>query len=342
MGVVSTRQRLPPRKNVLLIRSLVMIFATTFVVVSMVTAWVEGWSIADGLYFGVATLTTLGYGDLAPVTPLGRGIVTVLAPVGIILLFGIGLSVASDPNPADAHQERERARRFLLARSLHRVRFRQHRSGGRECPRAYRQARICVVEREADKEVLLEENGLNYVIGDAMAQRTLEDARIHEAACVITTLDKDSDNVYVILEVRDIRRDVKIIATASTTESARKVSLAGAQKVVSPAALAGEMLAGFSMNPDVMDFLSELGRSRDGYGTRQVIVEEGSWLIGKTLRDIGRELPDVRVVMSRHRGQTNIAPDGGLNVEAGMVLLVVASSECLDAMQRQDRTEQAG
>jgi voltage-gated potassium channel len=34
--------------------------------------WLEGWSYLDALYLCVVSLATVGYGDLAPKTPLGR------------------------------------------------------------------------------------------------------------------------------------------------------------------------------------------------------------------------------------------------------------------------------
>jgi len=46
---------------------------------------VEGWSWLDSLYFTVITLTTVGYGDLSPQTPIGK-IFTI-----IYLLLGLGL-----------------------------------------------------------------------------------------------------------------------------------------------------------------------------------------------------------------------------------------------------------
>lgn len=46
---------------------------------------IEGWNWIDSLYFSVITLTTIGYGDLAPTTDFGK-IFTIL-----YILFGLGI-----------------------------------------------------------------------------------------------------------------------------------------------------------------------------------------------------------------------------------------------------------
>lgn len=50
--------------------------------------WAEGWSYLDACYFSVITLATVGYGDFAPKTDLGK-----LFTIGFILI-GVGLFVA--------------------------------------------------------------------------------------------------------------------------------------------------------------------------------------------------------------------------------------------------------
>lgn len=68
-----------------------LIFASFFIVVigTVVYHFVEGWNWLDSLYFSVITLTTIGYGDFAPQSEVGKAftIVYIIIGVGLILAF---------------------------------------------------------------------------------------------------------------------------------------------------------------------------------------------------------------------------------------------------------------
>lgn len=62
---------------------------------ALVLARLEGWAMADALYFSVTVLTTVGYGDLAPATPAGRLFTSLYVVVGVTLgAAGLGALVA--------------------------------------------------------------------------------------------------------------------------------------------------------------------------------------------------------------------------------------------------------
>jgi Na+-translocating ferredoxin:NAD+ oxidoreductase RnfE subunit len=55
------------------------------VVLGIIVGQREGWSIQDSLYFSFVTGLTIGYGDLAPKTHLGRMLAILIGMCGIIL-----------------------------------------------------------------------------------------------------------------------------------------------------------------------------------------------------------------------------------------------------------------
>jgi voltage-gated potassium channel len=64
--------------------------ALVLILIATVFYWlVEGWSPLDAAYFSVVTIATVGYGDLAPKTSLGK-----IFTIGYIF-SGIGIFVAA-------------------------------------------------------------------------------------------------------------------------------------------------------------------------------------------------------------------------------------------------------
>jgi hypothetical protein len=54
---------------------------------TVVYHWLEGWNYLDSLYFVVVTLTTIGYGDLSPTTPLSKFLTIFYGLNGVAILL---------------------------------------------------------------------------------------------------------------------------------------------------------------------------------------------------------------------------------------------------------------
>ena len=77
----------------------------------------EGWSFVDSLYFSVVTLATVGYGDIAPATDLGKlfTVLYILTGVGVLVVFASRVvnAMVTDRS-AGIRQREERVREHNL------------------------------------------------------------------------------------------------------------------------------------------------------------------------------------------------------------------------------------
>jgi voltage-gated potassium channel len=105
-------------------RGVVLLALTTLGIGTVFYTNAEGWRLLDALYFSVVTLTTIGYGDLAPVTD-GAKVFTI-----VYSLVGIGIIAAFVTSLAVNVRDRRDARHLAGAR----VRLR-HDRGGRQARR---------------------------------------------------------------------------------------------------------------------------------------------------------------------------------------------------------------
>ena len=76
---------------------------------ALVFARIEGWRFLDGFYFSVVSMATVGYGDLAPRTSLGKIFAMAFLVVGIgvfvLTVTSIAQAILHELFLADDHQD---------------------------------------------------------------------------------------------------------------------------------------------------------------------------------------------------------------------------------------------
>ena len=96
----------PATRGVVLLAALLLAGGTAFY------ARAEGWSVVDALYFSVVTLTTIGYGDLAPTSDATKlfTVVYSLAGIGVIAAFVTSLALVTRADAGRLVHHRHRSR----------------------------------------------------------------------------------------------------------------------------------------------------------------------------------------------------------------------------------------
>jgi len=185
----------------------------------------------------------------------------------------------------------------------------------------------------------------DYVIeGDGTDEDNLATAGLARARGLVASSDSDADNVYITLSARAVRPDLLVVARASTTDAAKKLKIAGAERVVQPYAAAGRVMANLMLKPQVTAFV-DVVTSSAGADLRfeELEVPAGWSQAGKTIGElrIRGNTGAVIVAVRKRDGHFETTPDPDLPLEAGDVMIAAGTAEELSALDDLFRSAEA-
>jgi voltage-gated potassium channel len=295
---------------------------------------IEGFGWLDALYMTVITLTTVGFGEVQPLSQAGRAFTVGLIAVGVggvAVTFGaIGDYIVSGELRGDL--ERRRMQHRIDALRGHFIICGFGRVGNEVARQFSRQGvPFVVIDDGAEPAKLCAECGHPVVQGDATKDEVLRAANIDHARGLVATLDSDAENTYVALSARFLRPDIFIVARADAADAEAKLLKAGANRVLSPYSIGGRHMAGMALRPSVVDFLDDLMSAEDlDFWVEELSVGAHSTLDGATLGTIHvRKMTGANVLAIRKGKQVITNPSGDTVLEAGDLLIAFGSREQL-------------
>ncbi len=321
---------------------LIISFSFLIVVVAVGTIGymiIENWHFFDALYMTIITIGTVGFREVAPLSHPGQVFTMWL------IIFGIGVGGYALANLSA----------FIVEGHIQNI-FR-----GRKMQKQINQLQnhiiVCGYGRTAveivnelvkakkpfviieNKEDVIEElkaHGLLVLDGDATDDEVLEEAGVYRAEGLITTLPNDADNVYVVLTARGMNPKLRIVSRAIDEQSSRKLMRAGANKVISPYAIAGKRMANLLLKPRIVDFLDIMSQSEElELKIEEVKIEKNSPLVNHTLREsnIKAETGGATVIgYLDSSGRIIINPPGELVLKEGLVLFVLGTNQQINRL----------
>ncbi len=295
---------------------------------------IEGWTLLSSLYVATQTVTTVGYGDVAPQTSLGRAFATIFMLVGVgVVLYALTSTVQSivQLELVATFGQRRRYRKMSKLKN-HFIICGAGRVGLR-LVRSLLAAGETFVVVETDPETVAELNemGVMTLARNATLETTLREAGVTQARGLAACLPDDADNVYVVLTARDLNSQLHIVARAAEEQAEAKLIRAGANRVVAPTILGGHRLAVALTKPAVGDFIDSLTVNTLGLVFEQLEVGSKSLMLGKKLKEtnIRSELDIVVVSIQRANGETVFNPSGETVIAAGDILIAIGKAESL-------------
>ena len=252
--------------------------------------------LIDSIYYTTVTLSTTGYGDIAPVAPHARlinaFIITPLRIAFLVLLIGTTLEVL-----ASQGREMFRVARWRKKMGQHVVVV-GYGTKGRSAietlvNNGHDREAIVVVDQSALAKDEAHSDGLAVITGDATRREVLRNAGVQNATHVIITTDRDDTNVLSTLTVRQLNPDAWIVAAVREQENVPLMRQSGANSVITSSDAVGRLLGLSSMSPMLGSVMEDLLTYGEGLevAERDLLVSE----VGKP----PQSLPDQVIAVVR-------------------------------------------
>ncbi len=298
----------------------------------------EQWSVVESLYMTIITMTTVGYGEVRPLSTSGRlfTITLIIASIGIagyvfstITAFVVGGEI----------------NRILRGRRMDKqiAKLKDHiilcGAGGTgfHIAEEFYRTNTPFVVIEQDKEALRMLSQLEdilYLRQDATQDETLLMAGIKKAHGLVTTLREDKDNVFVVLCARSLNPQLRIVSRLVEDEHAQLLRKAGADQIVSPNAIGGMRMASVMLRPTMVSYLDEMLKViGQTLRVEEIRVDEFPDLLSCSLGEVDIRKRTGALVMAiksqQHGYQFN--PGAQTVLQSGDILIVIGTEEQLHA-----------
>ena len=236
-------------------------------------------SFSDVVYFTMISVTTTGFGDIAPVTDRARMVEAIIVTPIRFAVFFIFVGTAYN-FIIKRSWEKFRMKHIQEQLSDHIVVLGYGVSGSESVneliERGTEPSEIVVIDPSEERLVEAEKLGCNVMAADATRDDTLNAVRVSEARNVLVSAGRDDTSILIVLTVRHLAPDVPISVVVRAADNELLARQAGASNVINPVRFTGLLLAGSAKGPHIADYLADLASvsGRVQLVEREITAEE--------------------------------------------------------------------
>lgn len=284
--------------------------------------YIEGYSFVDAVYMTTITISTVGFGEVHPLSYAGK-IFTLSVILGGVIFYG--LAINSMIKIILETSFRELLEQSIMEKKLKSLKEHFIICGGGRFAYALAQE-----FEKAGKEFVIIENNLESIVAqnnstwlllnaDAMQEETLVQAGIMNAKGLASVLPTDADNLFVVLSARRLNPAIRIETRVSMESTRPKMLQAGADKVISPYTAGGRQMARSILEPDIAEFV-EVVMERGDLGLElkvHNITEEDDYAGKKLIESDFRQRGYIVIAIKKKGAKLMFAPSASEELNPG-------------------------
>ena len=288
-------------------------------------------NLFDAFYWALITISTVGYGDIAPITPEGR-VVTML-----IILTGIGLISFVTSIIVSSFSERLSVLRE--GRVIQDVGKKKNITvvcgygllGRLVCSGLVKEGvEFVVIDKDEHLAQQAYNNGYHSICADASQGDIFRELGINERISHVLCLTSDDiQNAFIAVNIKSLNEKVYVTARCSDDEIAQKMEFAHVDHVIMPEEIAGMMGAVYAGEPVAFEVLLSIIEEKGKTQIDEIQITKDSFLDNTKVGDIDFE--KLKIIMlgvfrdtdSKNLGKFNFNPDNDFVLESGDNLVCI-------------------
>lgn len=256
------------RKAFLMVVGIVLFGISGFILI-------EDYSLLEAIYMTIITMSTVGFGEVKPLSDAGR-VFTIFLILLSLSVFTYFLTLISKYilDGDFINQYRKYKMQQKISTLTNHVIICGFGRNGKEAATVLTNSGVSVIViEEKSNKTDLHDSKIIVVEGDATKDELLIQCNIAKAKSLITTLPNDADNVYVVLAARELNSKINIISRASNDVSVKKLKTAGANNIIMPDKLGGVQMATLVLSPDIKELLDIMSiQNNEEFSIKEYIV----------------------------------------------------------------------
>jgi len=269
---------------------------------------IDGFSVTDAIYQTVITFTTVGFGEIAPISEVGR-IFTINLIISGFVVFSIVIGIlVNELNKGVIFSVlKERHMLYKIARLKKHFVICYYNDYTIEVTKQLRKHHIPFVVIDPRDEIHKWAEELKfayYLQAQPHAELTMLKANLSSAKGLITLSDSIADNIALIASIRLFEKEhfrkepYNIISIAEFMSDVEKLKKLGADTVVAPTKLTAQRVSAMAIRPDMENILEEfLYQSNNPIDMHEIYISKDSWAVSKKIKELHlRQVANVSVV----------------------------------------------
>ena len=308
---------------------IVVAIVTTLTIGTVGFTVIDGYPPFDAFYMSLTTMTTVGYGEIHPLSQAGRIFNSFLIVFGVTTIFiaiGAMTQTIIELEFGDAIGKR-RNKRMIDNLKDHYIICGYGRVG-RGAAHELRHAGVpfVVVDNNPDRVERAMLAGMLAVAADSTQDETLRLVGIERARGLVAALATDADNLFVLLSAKGLNPQIYVATRAAEEGAEAKMRRAGADAVFAPYAMTGHRLAQSLLRPHVVQFLDFTTKDvGEDIAIEQVRVSGSSEMVSKTIKEmqLRKEVGVIVMAIRKESGEMVFNPPAETAVQGGDYLIVM-------------------